>query len=369
VCAQSFSRFSCSVLSVILFTKIIHSDIALSLTSLCGLLLSLCICHFSQIQIVGTCLDARHVPSLLGIPPREVETAWKHVKDMLVVLIDETRAAHKSMRTYKTDDGESGDWLAAASSASSCLLNKSSSNIADEEITLSRMRLQKLLSHKNPLTDLRRASSVVPWIALLGRKVLAVPATSAAPERMFSSTGNIMTKKRARLSCDHHKELMYLHEVWPKVREWTAIKKARLHSAYRPPTRARTHTNTHTNTQKTLWVVFPISSLRQTINTKKETDFTSETLSSCSTNIGAPSYDQVCIIIHPYQHRRMSGFLSFRRLNCILSFRNPNFFEHVHLEWTYSQVMSRVYYSSGVGLRLLVRLEKSLITKGPHRYV
>ena len=141
-----------------------------------------------------------------------------------------------------------------------------------------------------------------------------------------------------------------------------------MNSAYRPPTRVHTHTNTHTHTQKTLWVVFPVSSLRQTINTKEETDFTSETLSSFSTNIGAPLYDQVCIIIHPYQHRRMSGFLSFCRLNCILSLRDPIFFEHVHLEWTYSQVPSRVYYSSGVGLRLLVRLEKSLITKGPLRY-
>jgi len=132
----------------------------------------------------------------------------------------------------------------------------------------------------------------------------------------------------------------------------------------RTPTRAHTHTNTHTHTQKTLWVVFPVSSLRQTINTKKETDFISETLSSCSTNMGTLSYDQVCIIIHPYQHRRMSAFLSFCRLNCILSFRDPNFFQHVHLEWTYSQVPSRVYYSSGVGLRLLVRLEKSLISMG-----
>ena len=128
------------------------------------------------------------------------------------------------MRTYITDDGESGDWLAAASSAFSHPLNKSSSDIADEEIALWRMRLQELPSHKNPLTELRRASSVVPWIAVLGRKVLA----SAAPGRMFSSAGNIMTKKRARLSCDHLEELMYLHEVWPKVREWTAIKKARL---------------------------------------------------------------------------------------------------------------------------------------------
>jgi len=123
------------------------------------------------------------------------------------------------MRTYITNDGELIDWLAAASSASSCPLNKSSSDIADEEIALWRMRLQELPSHKNPLTELRRASSAVPWIALLGRKVLAVPATSTAPERMFSSVGNIMTKKRARLSCDHLEELMYLYEVWPKVRE------------------------------------------------------------------------------------------------------------------------------------------------------
>jgi len=31
------------------------------------------------------------------------------------------------------------------------------------------MYLQALLSHKNPLTELRRASSVVPWIVLLGK--------------------------------------------------------------------------------------------------------------------------------------------------------------------------------------------------------
>ena len=74
----------------------------MSLTSLCCLFLSLCICHFSQIQIVGTCLDARNVPSL----PGEVEAVWKHVKDMLVVLIDETQAADEFMRTYITNDGE-----------------------------------------------------------------------------------------------------------------------------------------------------------------------------------------------------------------------------------------------------------------------
>jgi len=97
-------------------------------------------CHFSQIQIVATCLDAQNVPSLPNIPQREVEAAWKHVKDMLVVLIDETRAADESMRTYITNDGKSGDWLATASSASSRPINKSSSDIANEEITLWRYK-------------------------------------------------------------------------------------------------------------------------------------------------------------------------------------------------------------------------------------
>ena len=86
------------------------------------------------------------------------------------MLIDETRPADESMRTYITDDGESGDWLTKASSASSRPINKSRSDIADEEIALWRMRLQELPSHKNPLHELRRASSVVPWIALLGKK-------------------------------------------------------------------------------------------------------------------------------------------------------------------------------------------------------
>jgi len=147
---------------------------------------------------------------------------------MLVNLINDTRAADESMRTYVTDNDKSVDWLATASSASSRPATKSSSDITDEEIALWRMRLEPLPSHKNPLDESRRAYSVVPWICLLVSKVLAVLATSAAPERMFSSTGYIMTKKRANLNCDHLEELMYLHEVWPKVREWKTIKKVRL---------------------------------------------------------------------------------------------------------------------------------------------
>jgi len=67
-----------------------------------------------------------------------------------------------------------------------------------------------------------------PWLGVLARRVLAIPATSAAPERLFSTAGNMMTKKRSRLACDNMEELVYLHEVLPQVREWEAVKKMRL---------------------------------------------------------------------------------------------------------------------------------------------
>jgi len=208
--------------------------------------------HSSQIQIVATCLDAQNVLSLPGIPPREVDAAWMHVKDILAVLINETRAADESMHTYVTDDGESGDWLAAASSASARLVNKSSSDIANEEIALWRMRLQPLLSHKNPLTELRRASSVVPWIALLGRKVLAVPALLLPQSTYF-----------LRLVISWPKN----GPDWPVIilrnsctytrfgRKWGSGRPSRRlawRSSYMSPTRAHVHKHTHSYTENTL---------------------------------------------------------------------------------------------------------------------
>jgi len=90
----------------------------------------------------------------------------------------------------------------------------------------------------------------------------------------------------------------------------------------------------------------------------------SQTLSPSCTNIWTPPHDQVCIFIPLHQHIPMSGFLPFFSLNCILSYRDPNLFEHVHFEWTYSLVPLRVYCSSGVGLRLTLAREKSLLDRG-----
>ena len=85
---------------------------------------------------------------------------------------------------------------------------------------------------KNPLEKWRRDAVHLSPFKLLGvmaRRVLAIPAaTSAAPERLFSTAGNVMTEKRSRLMCDNMEESVYLHEVCLQVRGWELIKKMRL---------------------------------------------------------------------------------------------------------------------------------------------
>jgi len=79
---------------------------------------------------------------------------------------------------------------------------------------------------KNPLDKWRRCVvHLFPWFGVLARRVLAIFAALAAPERLFSTAGNVMTKKHSSLTCDNMKELVYLLEVVPQVRDWDAVKK------------------------------------------------------------------------------------------------------------------------------------------------
>ena len=64
---------------------------------------------------------------------------------------------------------------------------------------------------KNPLDEWRRGTvHLFPWLGVLVRRVLAIPAPSAASEGLFSTAGTVMTKKRLRLTCDNMEDLVYL---------------------------------------------------------------------------------------------------------------------------------------------------------------
>jgi len=181
------------------------------------------------------------------------------------------------------------------------------------------MRFQELPLHKNPLHELRRASSVVPWIFLLGWKVLAVPATSAAPERTFSSAGVIMTKKWTRLSSDH-------------LGKWGSGRPSRRlawRSVYMTPTRAHTHTHAYIKTPLGRIPCFFVvtNNKYQKRNPFHFRDSLSLFYKYMNNSIWSSLYHYT-----PIPTRCMSGFLSFCPLNCILSFR-----EAIHLFRVYKR--------------------------------
>jgi hypothetical protein len=98
--------------------------------------------------------------------------------------------------------------------------------IADKEIGLWKLRTVPLPKTDDPLMEWKRceAKQLCPFLEHLARRVLAVPATSALPDSLFSTAGNEETKKRCLLTCDNLETVVYLPKMWLKTREWEARK-------------------------------------------------------------------------------------------------------------------------------------------------
>jgi len=89
---------------------------------------------------------------------------------------------------YHTDDGIS-DFMSTAAASLATPLHLTSVEIARREIQVWKSRTIPLLKTSNPLKEWRRDVNIFPWLSLLARRVLAIPATSAAPQRLFSYLG------------------------------------------------------------------------------------------------------------------------------------------------------------------------------------
>ena len=58
-----------------------------------------------------------------------------------------------------------------------------------------------------------------PNLSALARRILAIPATSAPSERLFSQASLLLTKKRSRLTDDNASKLMFLNGCWKLVED------------------------------------------------------------------------------------------------------------------------------------------------------
>jgi len=167
------------------------------------------------------------MPYLNCIPPDQHDQDWALLRGMVITVIDEVKNSDASTDVNDSIEDVNAFLVTGSATAAVNSLELSSAEIADREIKIWKTRTVPFPKDKN-LLDEWRHGALLPWFGVLARRVLAIFATLAAPERSFSTAGNVMTKKHSSLTCNNMKELVYLHEVWPQVRDWEAVKKIRL---------------------------------------------------------------------------------------------------------------------------------------------
>jgi hypothetical protein len=59
-------------------------------------------------------------------------------------------------------------------------------------------------------------------MATIAMRVLAIPATSAPSERVFSTAGITIAKERSRLDPQNAGELIFLHDALPAIKKYEA---------------------------------------------------------------------------------------------------------------------------------------------------
>jgi len=154
------------------------------------------------------------MPDLNCIPLDQHDQAWALLRGMVIAVNDEVKNSDSSTDVNNSIEDVNDFFVTASASTPVNSLELSSAEIADREIKIWKTRTVLFPKDKNPLDEWRcGAVHLFPWLGVLVRRVLTIPATSAAPERLFSMVGNVMTKKRSRLTCDNMEELVYLHEV------------------------------------------------------------------------------------------------------------------------------------------------------------
>jgi len=107
----------------------------------------------------------------------------------------QVKGAEDAHTHYHTEDSTS-DFMSTAAAALTTPLHLTSVKIARREIEVWTLPLPKT---SNPLREWRRGVQIFSWLPLLVRRVLAIPNTSASPERFFSTSGNTMIKIRCSL--------------------------------------------------------------------------------------------------------------------------------------------------------------------------
>lgn len=218
-------------------------------------------CGFKPVQVLATALDPR-TKILYGVDDNEKADVWKLVQEEAVKIALENRNTEASQRassgaeeagpaSWTTTAGAEepstkrrrrggGGFMAAAQAAGGARtqqLGEGTDSSTTSLITNSvRVELTAFKAstgikmyeedeegtkvYLDPLEWWRVRCTDFPHMANLARRVLAIPATQAESERLFSCAGNIVTKNRNGLAPTTVELLVLLRHSWKIVEEW-----------------------------------------------------------------------------------------------------------------------------------------------------
>jgi hypothetical protein len=201
-------------------------------------------------QICATALDPR-TKNLDGVPSSEMQEVWDLLRQRVVarmLVVDSSPPAPASASASDPDPAPAPAPAPAPTAQSRTVAEKvfgllrkptppvivpqpqlARQTLYEEMVALeiSRYRADAGLSYcdesgvvQNPLEWWRKNEYLYPCLAKYAKRVLAIPATSAPSERVFSVAGQTVTKKRSRLTGYAVTLLVWLKGAWEAVDEF-----------------------------------------------------------------------------------------------------------------------------------------------------
>jgi hypothetical protein len=183
--------------------------------------------NFDLIHFMGTLFNPK-TRKMNHLTAKQRDECIEYVKqEMLIFDVNQqvksstnkrqVRLSRTTSTTYMTDfyiNAENDDKDSDAQEPSS----RSSSHAMEIDLylkfgsdkTVSEVNGDKIDEY-NPLSFWKKKHASYPVLAKVAARVFAVPATSAAVEREFSFSGNIITQKRSRLSPDTVNDMVFNH--------------------------------------------------------------------------------------------------------------------------------------------------------------
>eukprot|EP00904_Undaria_pinnatifida_P011858 jgi/Undpi1/7802/HiC_scaffold_23.g10275.m1 len=227
-------------------------------------------CGFKPVQLLATALDPR-TKILYGVAKDKKADVWKLVQEEAVKIALESRNAETAQRASSQQGPEAaagpasrttsagaqdssstrrrrggGGFMAAAQAVGAARTQQldEGTDISTTSLIKNSVRVE-LTAFKastgikmyeedkegtrvylDPLDWWRVRCTDYPHLANLARRVLAIPATQAESERLFSCAGNIVTKNRNNLAPTTVELLVLLRHSWKIVEEWKASNNA-----------------------------------------------------------------------------------------------------------------------------------------------